>query len=63
MLLIKPKDNLSFLRLSLVDQFMRLMEGLITGMKDCSWSINCLAVAAEIMVCRAKDVRNSCSTA
>jgi hypothetical protein len=46
MLLIKPKDtrihkrrlksNLSFLRLFLVDQFMRLMEGSITGMKDCS---------------------------
>ena len=73
MLLIKPKDirfhkrrlksNLSFLRLSLVDQFMRLMEGSITGMKDCSWSINCSAVGAEIMICRAEDVRNSCSTA
>jgi hypothetical protein len=73
MLLIKPKDirfhkrrlksNLSFLRLSLVDQFMRLMEGSITGMKDCSWSINCSAVAAEIMIYRAEDVRNSCSTA
>jgi len=73
MLLIKPKDtrihqqrlksNLSFLRLSLVDQFMRLMEVSITGMKDCSWSINCSAVAAEIMICRAEDVRNSCSTA
>ena len=46
MLLIIPKDtrnhkrrlksNLSFLQLSLVDQFMRLMEGSITGMKDCS---------------------------
>jgi hypothetical protein len=63
MLLIKPKDirfhkrrlksNLSFLRLSLVDQFMRLMEGSITGMKDCSWSINCSPVAVEIMICRA----------
>jgi hypothetical protein len=73
MLLIKPKDtrfhkrslksNLSFLRLSLVDQFMRLIEGSITGMKDCSWSINCLAVAAEIMICRAEDVRNSYLTA
>jgi hypothetical protein len=72
MLLIKPKDtrihkrrfksNLSFLQLSLVDQFMRLMEGSITGVKDCSWSINCSAVAAEIMICRAEDVRNSCST-
>ena len=48
MLLIKPKDtnfyklrlksNLSFLLLSLVDQFMRLMEGSITGVKDCSLS-------------------------
>jgi len=73
MLIIKPKDmrihkqrlksNLSFLRLSVVDQFMRLMEGSITGMKDCSWSINCSAVVAEIMICRAEDVRNSCSTA
>jgi len=73
MLIINPKDtrihkrrlksNLSFLRLSLVDQFMRLMEGSSTGMKDCSWSINCLAVAAEIMICHAEDVRNSCSTA
>jgi hypothetical protein len=72
MLLIKPKDtrihkqrlksNLSFLRLSLVDEFMRLMEGSIIGMKDCSWSINCSAVATEIMICRAEDVRNSCST-
>jgi len=61
MLLIKPKDtsfyklrlksNLSFLWLSMVDQFMRLMEGSITGIKDCSWSINCSAVAAEIMIC------------
>ena len=33
------------------------MEGSITGMKDCSWSINCSAVAAEIMICRAEDVR------
>jgi len=73
MLLTKPKDtrshkrrlksNLSFLRLSLVDQFMRLMKGSITRMKDYSWSINCSAVAAEIMICRAEDVRNSCSTA
>jgi len=73
MLLIKPKDtrfhkrrlksNLSFLRLSIVDQFMRLMEGSSIGMKDCSWSINCSAVAVEIMICRAEDVRNSCSTA
>jgi hypothetical protein len=70
MLVIKPKDtrihkrrlksNLSFLQLSLVDQFMRLMDGSITGMKDCSWSINCSAVVAEIMICRAEDVRNSC---
>ena len=73
MLLTKPKDtrfhkrrlksNLNFLQLSVVDQFMRLMEGSIIGMKDCSWSINYLAVAAEIMICRAKDVRNCCSTA
>jgi len=73
MLLIKPKDtrfhkrrlksNLCFLQLFLVDQFMRLMEGSITGMKDCSWSINCSVVAAEIMIYRAEDVRNSCSTA
>jgi len=73
MLLIKPKDtrfhkqklksNLSFLRLSIVDQFMQLMEGSITRMKDCSWSINCSTVVAEIMICRAEDVRNSCSTA
>jgi len=43
MLLIKPKDirfhkrrlksNLSFLRLSLVDQFIRLMEGSLQGRK------------------------------
>jgi len=46
----------------MVDQFMRLMEGSITGMKDYSWSINCLAVAAEIMICRAEEVRNFCST-
>ena len=67
MLLIKLKDirfhkrrlksNLSFLWLFLVNQLMRLMEGSITGMKDCS------AVAAEIMICRAEDVRNCCSTA
>jgi hypothetical protein len=57
------KSNLSFLWLSIVDQFMRLMEGSITGMKDCNWSINCSAVAVEIMICRAEDVRNSCSTA
>jgi len=73
MLIIKPKDtrihkrrlksNLSFLRLSLVDQFMRIMEGSITGVKDCSWSINCSVVAAKIMICHAEDVRNSCSTA
>jgi hypothetical protein len=73
MLLIKPKDirfhkrrlksNISFLRLSLVDQFIRLVEGSITGMKDCIWSINYSAVVAEIMICRAEDVRNSCSTA
>jgi len=56
------KSNLSFLRLSLVDQFMRLVEGSITGMKHYSWSINCSAVAAEIMICRAEDVRNFCST-
>jgi len=71
MLLIKPKDtkfhkrrlksNLSFLRLSIVDQF--IVEGSITGMKDCSWSINCSAVAAKIMIYRAEDVRNFCSTA
>jgi len=73
MLLTKPKDtrfhkqrlksNLSFLQLSLVDQFMRLMEGSITRMKDCSWSINCSAVAAKIMICRAEDVRNFCFAA
>jgi len=73
MLLIKPKDtrfhkrrlksNLSFLRLSLVDQFMRLMEGSIIEMKDCSWSINYSTVAAKIMICCAEDVRNFCSTA
>jgi len=73
MLIIKPKDtrihkwrlnsNLSFLRLSVVDQFIRLMEGSITGVKDCSWSINYSVVAAEIMICRAEDVRNSYSTA
>ena len=71
MLLIKPKDtrfhkrrlksNLSFLQLSLVDQYMRLIEGSMIGMKDCNWSINCLAVVAEIMICRAEDVRNFCS--
>jgi hypothetical protein len=73
MLLIKPKDirfhkrrlksNLSFLQLSIVDQFMRLMEGSNTGMKNCSWSINCSAVVAEAMICHAEDVRNFCSTA
>jgi len=73
MLLIKPKDirfhkrrlksNLSFLQLSIVDQFMRLMEGSNTGMKDCSWSINYSAVAAEVMIFHAEDVRNFCSTA
>ena len=73
MLLIKPKDtssyklrlksNLSFLRLSLFDQSILLMEESITGMKDCSWSINSSAVVAEIMICHAEDVRNSCSTA
>jgi hypothetical protein len=73
MLLIKPKDtrihkrrlksNLSFSRLSIVNQFMRLMEGSITGMKYCSWLINCSAVTVEIMICHAEDVRNSCSTA
>jgi hypothetical protein len=72
MLLIKPKDtrfhkrrlksNLSFLRLFIVDQFMRLIEGSTSWMKDCSWSINYSAVAAKIMICRAEDVRNSCST-
>jgi len=46
MLLIKPKDtrfhkqtlksNLNFLQLSIVDQFMRLMDGSIIGMKDCN---------------------------
>jgi hypothetical protein len=73
MLIMKPKDtrfhkrrlksNLSFLQLSIVDQFLRLMEGLITGMKNCSWSINCSAVVAEIMIYRAEDFRNLCSTA
>jgi hypothetical protein len=66
--IIKPKDtrfhkrrlkpNLCFLWLSIVDQFMRLMEGSSTGMKDCGWSINCSAIAAKIMICRAEDVRN-----
>jgi hypothetical protein len=46
----------------MVDQFVRLIEGSITGMKDCSWSINYSAVAAEIMICRAKDARNFYST-
>jgi len=73
MLLIKSKDtrfhkrrlksNLSFLQLSLVDQYMRLIEGSMIGMKDCNWSINCSAVAAEIMIYRAEDVRYFCSTA
>jgi len=73
MLLIKSKDtrfhkqrlksNLSFLWLSIVDQFMRLMEGSSTRMKDCSWSINYSAIAIEIMICCAEDVRNLCSTA
>jgi len=73
MLLIKPKDtrfhkrrlksNLSFLQLSLVDQYMRLIEGSMIGMKDCNWSINCSAVAVEIMIYRAEDVRYFCSTA
>ena len=59
MLLIKPKgtrfhkqrlkSNLSFLRLSVVDQFMRLMKGSITGIKDCSWSINCSVVAVVLL--------------
>jgi hypothetical protein len=72
MLLIKPKDtsfyklrlksNLSFLLLSLVDQSIRLMEESITGLKDCSWSISCSAVAVEIMICRAEDVKKLCST-
>jgi hypothetical protein len=72
MLLIKPKDtrfhkrrlksNLSFLQLFIADQFIRLMEGIITRMKDCNWSINYSAVAVEIMICRAKDVRNFCYT-
>ena len=35
---------------------------LSTGMKNCSWLINCPAVAVEIMICRAEDVRNFCST-
>jgi hypothetical protein len=30
------KSNLSFLQLFIVDQFMRLMDGSSTGMKDCS---------------------------
>jgi hypothetical protein len=73
MLLIKPKDtkfyklrlksNLSFLWLSMFDQFIQLMEESITGVKDCSWSINCSAVAAEIMICHAEDVWNFYSTA
>jgi len=41
---------------------MRLIEGSITGMKDCSWSINCSAVATEIMICHAEDVKNLSST-
>jgi hypothetical protein len=73
MLLIKPKDtrfhkqrlkyNLRFLRLYIDDQFMRLMEGSSQEMTDCSWSINCSAVGAEIMIYRVEDVRNFCSTA
>jgi hypothetical protein len=73
MLLSKPKDtkfhkrrlksNLSFSWLSIVDQFMRLVEGSITEMKDCSWSINCSAIVVEIMIYRAENVRNFCSTA
>ena len=69
MLLIKPKDTrfhkrrlkfiLSFLQLFIVDQFMRLIEWSIIGMKDCSWSINYSAGAAEIMIYHAEDVRNS----
>jgi hypothetical protein len=72
MLLIKPKDtrfhkrrlksNINFIWLFIIDQFIGLMEGSITGMKHCSWSINCSVVAAEIMICCAKDVRNSYST-
>jgi hypothetical protein len=50
------KSNLRFLRLSLVDQFMRLIAGSITGMKDCSLSINCSVAAAKIMICRAEDI-------
>jgi len=38
------------------------MHGSMTGMKDCSWLINCLAVAAEIMIFHAEDVRKSFST-
>ena len=66
MLLIKPKDtsfykpkfksNLSFLRLSLFDQSIRLIEESITGMKDYNWSISCSTVAAEIMICLAEYV-------
>ena len=72
MLLIKPKNtsfyklrlksNLSFLRFFLVDQSIRLMKESINGLKDCSWSISCLAVAAEIMICHAEDVRKFYST-
>jgi len=63
MLWIKPKgtsfykrrlkSNLSFLRHSVIDQFIRLIEESTIGMKDCSSSINCSAVAAEMRVCRA----------
>jgi len=72
MILIKSKDtrfqkrrlnsNIKVLRLSIVNQFMRLMEGSIIGMKDCNWSGSCSTVAAEIMICPAEDVRNFCST-
>jgi len=73
MRLIKPKDivfhklrlksNLSFLRCSVIDQLSRIIEESTIGMKDCSSSINCSAVAAEIRICRAENVRNCCFTA
>jgi hypothetical protein len=56
---MKAQIQSKLLGLSIVDQLMRLMEGSITGMKDCSWSINCSAVAAEIMICRAEELEIS----
>jgi hypothetical protein len=38
------------------------IEESISGMKDCNWSINCLAVATKIMIHYARDVINFHST-